>query len=160
MPGHVGGEAFEDGADGGDGGFVAGQEYALGEARTPFDTAVGTGRGALGCAVVGADDGQGVAGLGCFGPVGGGSTVAGVVEVHDEVDVDLGVDGVETLRAHGVGAHVTTDGRVHGQPFLVPTGFFHLERRQRDLLAGGVEGRDHQLHAEVQSVPCNAEVSQ
>ena len=73
----------------GNGGFVAGKQHALGQAGPPFDAAVDLGGVAVRGAVVGSDDGDGVARLGVQRPVGGGTAVAVGVEMHHEVDVDL-----------------------------------------------------------------------
>ncbi|MDP9906947.1 hypothetical protein J2S90_003937 [Arthrobacter bambusae] len=82
------------------------------------------------------------------------------VEVHYEVDVDLGVDGVEPLVPHGVGPHRSADRGIHRQPLLVPTDVARVEGGQRQGVPVGVERGNHEFDAQVQGVPRNPESAQ
>ena len=63
MSADVRGEAFENGADGGNGRLVAGQQDPLGQARPPFDPGVGFRRDAVRGPVVRSDQGRASPGL-------------------------------------------------------------------------------------------------
>ncbi len=92
---HIGRQALKDGGDGGNGGFVAGEQHPLGQARTPFDAAVRFGGLALRGRLLGPMMVSGIAGSGGLRPVGGRPAVAIGVEVHHEVHVDFRVDRIQ-----------------------------------------------------------------